>query len=443
MQKKLLPLAIVLLTCCIPTLYAAPITLSSSLYVSEEYTDNLNLDPENEEDSYITTAGLNLNGQALWKTGSLNLYYNPSYSKYDEDTEYDSWRHSAGISLSQTFKRYTTLDIGNTYLRTNEPWDESDRTDLAGPIQDPAITADNLRRGRREYYTNVSTARLSHQFGEDDSLYAGYRYYISEDVDQAEDDTEDNNNNGTFTAGLVYNYDFSPKWGTSLTASYDNSIYEEQDDRQEYNGQIRLLYRLAQHFSTYVAYSHTILTYDQDSESEDYQIYQPSIGLNYQFQENAGVDVAVAYTIRDYEDREDKEGYNINSNIYKRWNYRTGYFGIAGRSGYSIDDNNREDNGLNIYYEGRIDAGYNFTSRFSSSVYGSYRNDEYPNQTPDRVDNTIRAGAGLHWQALRWLSFSLSYDYSNVISDNESLEYTENSYMLRATLTPLRPLRWN
>ena len=436
MQKRLVTLILVLLMCNVQTLYAASVTVSSSLSASETYSDNVDLANKNEQDSRITTVGANLSGHALWPTASLILNYSPSYSKYDEYDEYDSWRHSAGLSFNKTFARYTTLSLRNTYLQTNDPQDEAPAVD-AQPNQDPDIERDINRRGRSEYYTNVASARLAHQLGEDGSIYAGYRYFQSDDIDDPIGDPRDENNNGTFNAGADYTLGFTPRWRASLGASYANSIYEEEDksDRQEYNGNVRLSYDVNRQLSTYVAYRHTILAYDQEDE-EDYQVYQPSIGMNYQFDETSGFDIALAYYYQDYEDSEDDGNFNVNSKIYKRWEYPRWHIGITGSSGYRIDDNNSTDNGLNIYYQARLDAGYNFTRWFSSSIYTSYRRNEYPDETPDRTNNSIDAGAGLSWQVARWFSTSLTYDRSQVIDDRETNEYTENSVTLRITITP-------
>ena len=35
-----------------------------------------------------------------------------------------------------------------------------------------------VRQGRRTYYRNTARARLSHQFGKDDSVYAGFMYMV-------------------------------------------------------------------------------------------------------------------------------------------------------------------------------------------------------------------------------------------------------------------------
>jgi uncharacterized protein (PEP-CTERM system associated) len=48
---------LILLFATNPSLQAAQILFTPSLSLTEEYTDNIDLDPENEKEDFITTAG--------------------------------------------------------------------------------------------------------------------------------------------------------------------------------------------------------------------------------------------------------------------------------------------------------------------------------------------------------------------------------------------------
>ena len=63
MQKRLFASAIVALFLCnISPIQAAQVLFTPAIVVSEQYTDNLFLDNQNEEEDYITAAGLDLSG---------------------------------------------------------------------------------------------------------------------------------------------------------------------------------------------------------------------------------------------------------------------------------------------------------------------------------------------------------------------------------------------
>jgi hypothetical protein len=160
--------------------------------------------------------------------------------------------------------------------------------------------------------------------------------------------------------------------------------------------------------------------------------------------ETGRITLGLGYYIQDFETvDENKEGWLVNSEIYKRWTFRSSYIDLTGSSGQKIDDTGTRDMGLNIYYSGRLDAGHIFSPRFSGSIYGSYRHDDYPNQDPGGTTQALGAGAGVTFQALQWMFIDLKYDYRNFLSDELTDEYTENRVTLMITLKPTRPYRLN
>lgn len=435
-------LFVVTLLLFVSNLQAAQFLFTPTLTISEEYSDNVDLDYQNEHDDFITTVGLNLNGQVRWRTAGIELNYNPSYDTYADRSDYDSWRHSATLRVWKTVKQNTRYEFSNNYLYSNDPSDTLDTIDLDAITVDqlPTFIDDFNRRGRTKYYQNDAQVTMSHQFGQNDTFTLGYQYFILRDVDTPSGSTVGDHDTSTPSFSLTY--DFVPRWGIQLDGSYSKSDYVDYNDRDEFNGGIQLLHHFTRTFSGFIGYNHTVLDYDQSTD-EDYKIYRPSIGITMNLPQNAGFTIDAGYYIQDFEISEDQEGFNVDSTLFKRWTYRTGSIGVVGSSGYVIDDNGVEDNGFSIYYEARIDADYRFTSRLTSNTYCSYRYADYPNETPERVDQTSRIGTSLDYQALRWMAIRLSYDYSDVTSDDITNEYTENSFMITIRLAPSSAYRLN
>ena len=298
--------------------------------------------------------------------------------------------------------------------------------------------ADPNRRGRNEYYTNVANARIEHQFGANDRVYLAYQYSILRDVDTVAGIPREDNDISTPSIGLAF--DFSQNWGMEMDHSYAITDYEERNDRNEYDGALRLLYHFGRATSGFVNYRYTNVDYDQDA-NEDFKVYEPSIGFRYDFPDEARIQIGIGYYIQDFETSESEEGYNITSDINKKWLFRSGYIDISGGSGYAIDDNGVEDNALNIYYHARAEAGYNFAQAVTGSIYGGYRYSEYPNETPERIQKTVSAGLALDWQALQWMFIRLAYNLSDVSSDRKIDEYTENRALISIRLVPRSPYR--
>ncbi len=439
-QKRVFALFLALFLGNISTLHAAQVLFTPAIIAREEYTDNLYLDDQNEEDDYITVAGLDLAGQVLGRTAGLELSYIPTYNSFANNDHLDYWRHEASLHAWKQFLRNTRLELRDTYLRTNDPTDQTATVEQPGQPPQSVIETDASRRGRNAYYTNATEVRFTHQFGTADSVYAAYRYSLLRDVDPLPGAAVDDNDISTASLGLAYN--FTQRLGVALDTSYEDRNYVDRNDRTEFNGSLRLTHSIDRAFSLFLNYRHTVLDYDQDTD-ESYKIYEPSVGFRYNFPENMYIDLSVGYYYQDFERSDTEDGFNINSDIYKRWTYRSGYLGIRGTSGYQIEDYGARDNGLDLYADGRIDAGYNFTSRLLGTVFCGYRYDKYPNVTPEREQYTTRAGAGMDWQALQWMVVGLSYRFSNINSDIPADEYTENRVVLSIRIAPSSPYRLN
>jgi hypothetical protein len=447
-QKSLILFSVVLSLCIIPTANAALFQFTPEMIVSKARTDNLLLSPDNEQWTYINSVGLNLTTDVLWRTAGIRINYTPSYNAYSEFEEYDYWRHAASANIWKVFKRNTRFDLSDKYLRSDDPLDESDLPVEEDPPEGPGIEADPNRRGRDQYHTNVAEARLSHQFGAGDEVIIAVAHRVFREVDPLPGVETDNHDAVVPSLGLVYH--FSQTWSGELEGSFEDTQYQDRNDRKESNADIRLLYRFTRRFNGFVGYRHTILRFDLDEtrddddeppDDEDYDISSPFVGIRYEIGDHTNIEIAAAYYVQRFDYSPDSEGTTVNSEIDSRWQFRTSYIGLSGGSGYNIDDDGTDDNGLNIYGHARLEGGYNFTPHVLGSVYGRYRYDEFPNEEPERVRHTTGAGAALTWRAARWMELALSGDYSDVSSDEIEEQYTERRAMLTLRIFSPHPLR--
>ena len=378
---------------------------------------------------------MDLTGQVLWRTAGLTLNYNPTYNSYWEYNDFNNWRHAAGIDIWKDFSRATRFNISDTYLQANDP------VDTLSPAELENLPADIPRQERTEYLTNTAQANLTHNFGADDSFSISVNYDTFKELDPLE--PENTNDNNTLTPAFALIYNINQKWGFDFDLSYSISDYLDQSDRNQFDGNFRLRHLVTRALSSYLDYRHTILTYDTDTET-DYTIMNPSLGLHYTFPDDAYIDVGIGYYVQQFENNsENDEGVTISTDISKRWTFHRTSFGISAQSGYQIDDNADEDNGLTLYYQGRVETGYQFTPSFSSSIYAAYRYDDYPNDLNDRFGETTNSGIALIWQALQAVNFRLSYDYRTYNTNTWADEYTENRVQLTIRIAPPNPFRLN
>lgn len=448
MKKKLFIVCVMIgISLAIPSAWAVQFNFTPGLTISEEYTDNLFLVSDNsaKEDDFITTTGISLTGAALWRTAGLEINYSPSYSQFADHDELDYWRHEASMRLYKDLSRAIRVELTDTYLETEDPRDESegiDGSEGVDPLAAPAIATDPTRRDRRRHRTNVAQLRLTQQFAANSSYYVGIIHHTFRDIDPPPGEVVDDYDATQPVFGIEYW--FNPKWGILLDASVSSRDFEEREDRKEYFALLRLERNFERHLKGYLEYRHTALDFEGPNGQSDYNIYSPAIGFEYQPGRNTNIDLSAGYYFQEFEDssREDEDGLSLHASIVNTWPFRTGYIRAIGLSGYEIDDTGDDELGLNIYYEARVESGKNFTNRLSGEIFASYRVDEYPNETPDRTDTTLEAGTGIEYQALKWMNFRLEYDYTDVTSDIDTEEYTENSVILTVTLVPSSPFRF-
>lgn len=447
-RKRIIVLVVVAIFIWLSTsAHSAQLLLRPELIVSEEYNDNIFLSPDNEEDDFITSAGIGLTGQILGRTSGFELNYTPTFNSFAYNSDLNYWRHEARVQLNKSFSRNTRIELTDNYLETEDPLDESQDFSPEDPTTGPGVDPDRLRRGRDRYRTNRASAVMTHQFGPRDNVSLAMRYNFHEDIDtypgvRVEDYTE-------LRPSLGLDYWFSQRWGMELDGYYSKRNYEERNDRNEYTGYLRLLHALNRNLSGYLEYRHTELYYDRDydpDEDIDYKTYIPSVGIRYNLGERSYFTLSVGYLFQELDDVEndyDDYGWLINSEIAKRWSFQTSYLEVVGGSGYQVEDTGVQDLGLNIYYTGRVTLGYAFSSRINTEIYGGYRYDDYPNEEPDRVDQNVNAGAVIGYQALQWMNLQLAYRFRDQYSDIESEEYTENRVTFTISIAPVGPYRLN
>ncbi len=432
--------------CLVPASNAAQVNFTPSITSSVEYNDNICLEPDDEKSDTIYSTGIGLQGEILWRKAGIQLNYTPSYFWYNDEDDQNYWRHLASGFGWYDITRNTRIEMRNTFLRTANPSDESDLITQDAPLSGQDITQDLNRQGLEKYYNNVTSARLSHQFGERDNVYIGYRYSVQRNINASPGNTNEEHDISEPSAGLAYW--FTNQWGTELEGLFSNRNLEFDEDRDVYDGTGRLLYQFTRHLDGFLAYRHTYVDYKDEEFNTNYTVYQPEVGIFYQFEENSYARIGIGYFIQDKDSNDNpdvddsgEQGFILNTEAYRAWPFRRGNFSILTLSGYDQDDGGSEDLGLNVYYQGRIDADYALMRRLTVDATLGYRWDDYPDLEEDRTDKTANVGVGLNYQPLPWLTSRLEYTFRDRDSDSDENEYTENRVFFSITIAPDQPFR--
>ena len=436
------------------SVFAFQATFLPRISLTEEYTDNLYLTEDNEEDELITIISLGFTTELLWQHSGIELSYDPSYAIYNEFSENDTWRHTALLYGWSDLTRNSRLEIRNAFVRTEDPFGEEEINYLRS--EDPAIEADpTLRTSREPYIRNTTSLRFTNRFGVNDSFYFEYASINLEN----EDETLEDNTRRTPSAGLTYW--FAPQWGSEIIVSYTNAEYYRgddfyndpaavpSDDFDQWEGSIRLIKQFSRQFEGYFTYYHTYFDFGRNGE-DDYQIYNPSIGFDYSVAQDKRIAIDVGFFYQDNDKRtgdiDDDSGVTADGVFEKT--FRRGSISLLGSTGYDETYFGAENLGLSIFYEAGLEANYNLTRRVTGDIFGSYRQDKYEDEeVSTRRDKTTRGGAGLSYTYERWLSSNINfiiraeYSYNKFNSSIDENDYVENRGLLTITLTRSQPYR--
>jgi hypothetical protein len=349
---------------------------------------------------------------------------------YDDYDEFDHWRHKARFTGWAELSKTTRIDVRDSFHYTENPNIEEDIAKVRAEEPDEIIDT-TYRKTREPWYRNTVTVDLTHQFGEYDSLNLGYRHYFLENDDPSYEDKERHN------PYLGLTYWFTYQWGFGIQGSYTKGLYDDSDDFDQIDASARLVRRFSRLLNGFVQFGYG--TIDYDGNSEDADAYIVSAGCEYNILEDISLSFDVGYAWLDRDESDDES--TMGGNVALTKTFKKGVLYLTGSGGYKGPNYGAETLGISEFYEIGSSIRYQLTKYLSGNAFGSYRYDDYLEQTPDREDKTTKAGLGLQLRVLKWMSLGLNYEYRTVDSDLETEEYDENSVFFNVSLFPSRPFR--
>jgi len=449
MKIKYILCSTIILLFTVSSTYGLQYTFQPRASFSEQYTSNVFLSEDNEKDDYLTIVSAGFTAEALGKTGSLEVSYDPAYTKYRDFHENDAWRHDARLRGGWDLTKRTRFNISNRFLRSEDPLSEEDILEL----RDKNVVQEgdaSTRKNRRTFYRNTASTGLTYQFGKDDSVYAGFTYGLLRNNGPQDED------NDRYSPSAGVNYWFGPKFGIESRAEYTRGEFDRDkdfrddptDDFHNYSGMVRFIRRTKTRFSIFGQYNHAYRNYDGDiGDSNDYTVYAPSAGLTYVVEKGLNLRLGGGYYYQEIDGDDDEQGLFGNSQIDKTWTSRRGSLNLAALTGLAQNNFGAENVGLEQFAAIQGSASYGFTRRLFGDINGRYRYSDRigdADQTDDTGKNVhrYRMGAGLTFAPLKWMAIRLGYNFNKVNSDEKTDEYDEHRGLLSITLTPDQPYRY-
>jgi hypothetical protein len=290
---------------------------------------------------------------------------------------------------------------------------------------------------------------LSHQFGKEDSVYAGFTYGLLRNNDSQEED------NDNYSPSVGLNYWFGPKFGIQSNATYTKADFDQDSDFvgegtsdfDNYAGSIQFIGRTGERFSVFAQHNQIYRDFDGNNDN-DYMVYAPSAGFTYVVEKGLNLRLGAGYFYQDVDNGDDNQGVFGNSQIDKIWDFQRGSITLTALTGLDQNNFGAENIGLEKFAGVQGTALYKMTRTISWDIDGSYRySDAIGNADQGANDDTgknvhrYRVGSGFTIEPLKWMAIRLGYTFRKVNSDNEANEYEEHRGLLKITLTPSQPYR--
>ncbi len=417
---------------------AAQLLFTPRASITQEYNDNIDLDRNNKKDDFITTVTFGGTLELLGQMSGMRLSYDPGYSFYADNDEFDSWRHNLAAAAWHNFSRETRLDLSNFFVYSKDPLDAGDVEDDRGNI---IVQGDDRRRVRDTFYRNNATARLSRQFGPENSTYAQFTHGLYKYDDPTEEDSQE------FTPSAGVTYWFSTWTGMELGAEYTRGIYDEDtsSDFSNYLGRLRLNQRISPRFGVYGEYRHIYRDFDDNDvvagEDLDYMVYAPSAGVFYQFDPTLTASLGAGWFYQQIDDGEDEQGPFLSADINKLWDYQRWNVRTRASSGIDSQDFSSDTRGFERYAQAEVIGLYNFTRDFFGDCSLRYRVADFINSEEDEVDHRYTADAGLGYRVTRWMTLRLAYEFNKLDNINGTDDYEQHRAYATITLQPDQPWR--
>jgi len=428
--KTLFLIALISCSLAVGTAFAAQVNFTPRTSVGTVYTDNVDLVENNKDDDFITGFSAGGTLQVLGRTSGMELSFDPGYVWYANDTSDDTWRLPASLNLWKVYARHTRLEFFDSFLRTEDPLSDTGATSAEGDVSVPGDTT--VRRGRNPYYTNTAVARVTHQFGQENSVYGEFLWSLLRN----DNDFYEDNDEYSPRAGLTYW--FTNKWGTEVNGIYTRGDFEDSSDYDDIAGDITLRRRFTPHFDVFGRYAQA--NRYNDGDVADYIIYAPSAGFRYQIAQDLNFEFGVGYYYQAIDGEEDEESPFVEGLLSKLWDYNRWTIGLEGSAGLDRNDFGAERLGFEQYGQVEGTGTYAFTRRLSGNALLRYRYSDYVNE--NRNDSRFQGGVGLAYNPLLWMSLALNYEYNDFSTTGDDEDYQENRAIFLITLQPDQPWRF-
>ena len=386
----------------------AKIKLTPNITFEEEYTDNLFLQEDNEEDELITTIapGVAIKVESRWIDLSLDYSFRfEHYMNHDNLTDLD-FEGGQRADLGTTFWEGRPFSLGVYGTISRETLDESQNSSDANELVNKSTVYDLTVHPRYRF-----------RLGGESFLEFGYIYDRTDHEDPRGNDSQSHSGRVSLIKELSTNSEISANYTYKIHKSDDDEDYDRQSFTLGFEQQFgpRLTVALEGGLTT-IEYTDV----DDDADGTTW-----SADLTYHV--SAPITLSLMFS-QDYNDSS-TDGLTESRDATFTIEYVKDSFGASIDAFWSQSDYlriSREDES----HGGRFHLGFPLYSNLSTDFDAEYEESEYTGgNVVNKTEDEYSLGASLDYEISRFLT-SLSYEHRVNDSNINTFDYTENSVTL-------------
>jgi len=403
----------------------------------EEYSNNINLDPNNEKTDFITTVSPGIKFSTAPRsvtTGQLretptaedrfrlDLDFQTGFVFYGKEEENNYIHLDGTLNALYSLTQNITFRVRD-YLSQSDEIREADYAQTA--IEGEYLLSRTIRRA--PYLRNVFEPSAEYRFGRENIIAINYRNNLYRVQSRILEDSTEN----FINPRLIYWFDI--RNGVSFEYGLTLGNFQQRPDLVGHMAAGRYTYRFNPQTSIFGEYNY--LKRDFETPSIDYGIHRPSLGIEHNLSPTLSARVQLGYYWANF-----TRGPTTTNPFYRimltQIARRTTYT-LLFHGGYLEDLFDAENLGFTKYHRvvGRI--SHELLQKMNVGLFGSYEWAKFFRATIEtrEVDRIWAAGGNVSYQPLRWLDLSLEVSYRENHSNISSSNYSEIHGIFRITAT--------
>lgn len=380
-------------------IHLGPIDFSSSLSMSEGYSDSVFFSNSQKNGSWFTGINPSFNFFRKWNRLDYNLTYALNYRHYDSFPQNDTTNHIISTSSHWVFNYRNQLDLtGSMRIGQNPIGVNLTQGTIVTPNSKPVEYTTQSYQATYRFGANGAKGNLLFRAGYSESSYGNQ---VIQPIPQTAYSASSQNSYNIILGG-TFMYKVMPKTYAVFEINYSSSKYD--------NKRINAF-------------------------NNDFSQFSYLVGATWKAAGKTTGTIKIGLFDLQYDDPKRVRNLGFTGSARITWNPWV-YSGFT----LTVEQNNRPNLGIGTgsyinQKQGTISWQHRWNPRLSHNVQLMVGKQEYENTNPAVSDTYMGITLGFNYSMRSWLGFGLNYSYSKRDSNRNSYNFDQNMISLNVNMT--------